>query len=342
VLDLDASAVYLFDADTNVLKPAANSTAMELNGPLPTLHTDGETLPSYSFVEDEALFFDDVHESERLENRATDLRSASYIPLGKHGVFVAGSAQVSAFDDVTRELTDLLAATAEAALDRVSRESQLREQDRTLQQQNEQLTALNRTNETIREIDQALVQAETREEIDRTVCELLAADDRFKFAWIGTVDSTTDTVDPRAWAGHEQGYLDSHPFAVATSGVDPAGQTAATGEGGDGYERRCRSARGAVAKGCPHSRFPLGIEYSTYLQRPHTWCVDGLCNDPDAFDETATAVLAELGETIASALSAIERKNALLTTSVSRVEFVIDDPTFVLTIGAGRSMYTLI
>jgi len=28
----------------------------------------------------------------------------------------------------------------------------------------------------------------------------------------------------------------------------------------------------------------------------------------DAFDETATAVLAELGETIASALSAIERK----------------------------------
>jgi len=58
-------------------------------------------------------------------------------------VFVAGSAQVSAFDDVTRELTDLLAATAEAALDRVSRESQLREQDRTLQQQNEQLTALN-------------------------------------------------------------------------------------------------------------------------------------------------------------------------------------------------------
>jgi len=152
VLDLDASAVYLFDADTNVLKPAANSTAMrELNGPLPTLHTDGETLPSYSFVEDEALFFDDVHESERLENRATDLRSASYIPLGKHGVFVAGSAQVSAFDDVTRELTDLLAATAEAALDRVSRESQLREQDRTLQQQNEQLTALNRTNETIRD-----------------------------------------------------------------------------------------------------------------------------------------------------------------------------------------------
>ncbi|WP_211250908.1 bacterio-opsin activator domain-containing protein, partial [Haladaptatus cibarius] len=46
--------------------------------------------------------------------------------------------------------------------------------------------------------------------------------------------------------------------------------------------------------------------------------------------DTAKAVLAELGETIASALSAIERKNALLTTSMTRVEFAIDDPTFVL------------
>jgi PAS domain S-box-containing protein len=331
VLDLAASAIYLFDADTNVLKPAAYSTAMrEINGPLPTVHTDGETLPSYSFVEDEALFFDDIHEADQLENRATDLRSASYIPLGKHGVFVAGSAQVGAFDDVTRELTDLLAATAEAALDRVSRESQLREQDRTLQQQNEQLTALNRTNETIREIDQALVQAETREEIDHTVCELLAADDRFKFAWIGTVDSTTDTVDPRAWAGHEQGYLDSHPFAVAASGVDPAGQTAATGE------VTMVTNVAAELREEPWRKDALTRDFLSVLSIPLVYndlrhgVLTVYATTQDAFDETVTAVLAELGETIASALSAIERKNALLTTSVTRVEFAIDDPTFVL------------
>jgi DNA-binding CsgD family transcriptional regulator len=50
----------------------------------------------------------------------------------------------------------------------------------------------------------------------------------------------------------------------------------------------------------------------------------------DAFDETARAVLAELGETIASALSAIERKNALLTTSIARVTFAVEDRTFIL------------
>jgi len=331
VLNLEASAVYLFDADANNLRPAAHSTTMrELYGPLPTVHTDGKTLPGYSFVEDEALYFDDVHEADRLDNRATGLRSATYIPLGNHGVFVAGSDQVGVFDDVTRELADLLAATAEAALDRVTRESRLREQDRTLQHQNEQLTELNRINETIREIDQALVQAETREEIDHTVCELLTADDRFRFAWIGTVDPTTDTVDPRAWAGIEQGYLDSQSFTVATSDTEPTGETAATGD---------VTLVSNVAAGLRDELWrkdALARDFLSILSIPLVYndlshgVLTVYAPTQDAFDDTAKAVLAELGETIASALSAIERKNALLTTSMTRIEFAIDDPTFVL------------
>jgi len=331
VLDLDASAVYLFDADANDLRPAAHSaTLTELNGPLPTVHADGESLPSYSFVEDEVLFFDDIHDADRLENRATDLRSATYIPLGNHGMFLAGSNQVGAFDDVTRELADLLAATAEAALDRVTRESRLREQDRTLQAQNEQLTALNRINETIREIDQALVQAETREEIDHTVCELLTADDRFRFAWIGTIDPPTDTLEPRAWAGIERGYLDSQTFDVQASGTEPAGQTAATGD----VTMVTNVATGLRTESW--RKDALARDYLSVLSIPLVYndLTHGVLTvyapSQDAFDETAKAVLGELGDTIASALSAIERKNALLTTSMTRVEVTIDDPTFVL------------
>ncbi|WP_122091296.1 bacterio-opsin activator domain-containing protein [Halalkalicoccus subterraneus] len=331
VLDLDASAVYLFDASTNDLRPAAYSTSMtELNGPLPTVHADGDTLPSYSFVEDEVLFFDDVHDADRLENRATGLRTATYIPLGNHGVFIAGSNQIGFFDDVTRELADLLAATAEAALDRVTRESRLREQDRTLQEQNEQLTALNRINETIREIDHALVQAETREEIDYTVCELLTADDRFQFAWIGTVDPITETLTPRAWAGTEQGYLDSRSFAVQESDTEPAGKTAAS----DDVTLVTNVAAGLREESW--RKKALARDYLSVLSIPLMYndvshgVLTVYASTQNAFDDTATAVLAEFGETIASALSAIERKNALLTTSMTRVEFAIDDSTFVL------------
>ncbi|MBV0925997.1 GAF domain-containing protein [Halomicroarcula limicola] len=342
VLDLDASAVYLFDGDTNELRPAAHSATMkELNGPLPTVPANGETLPSHSFVEDEVLFFDDVHDSDRLENRATDLRSAAYIPLGNHGVFVAGSDRVGIFDAVTRELADLLAATAEAALDRVTRESRLREQDRTLQTRNEQLTALNRINETIREIDQALVQAETREEIDHTVCELLTADDRFRFAWIGTVDPASESLEPRAWAGTERGYLDSQSFDIAESEAEPAGRTAATGN---------VTMVTNVAAGLREEAWrkdALSRDYLSVLGIPLVYndLTHGVLTvyapTQDAFDETTKAVLTELGDTIASALSAIERKNALLTTSMTRVEFAIDDSSFVLSRLARETECTL-
>lgn len=330
VLDLDASAVYLFDADANELRPATYSAPMEeLNGPLPTVPADGEGLTSYSFVEGEPLFFAEVHDAERLENQATELRSAAFIPLGDHGVFVVGTDTVDTFDDVTRELADLLAATAEAALDRVTRESRLREQDRELQRRNDELSTLNRINETIREIDQALVRAETREEIDSTVCELLTADDRFSFAWIGDADPATETVEPRAWAGTEQGYLDSCRFPVGDAGTEPAGQTAATNT------VTMVTNVAAQLRDEPWRKNALQRDFLSVLSIPLVYndiaygVLTVYGESQNAFDETAQAVLAELGETIASAISAIERKNALLTTLMTRVEFGVDDPSFV-------------
>jgi PAS domain S-box-containing protein len=331
VLDLDASAVYLFDADDNHLRPAANSRRMrEVHGPLPTVHADGRDLTSYSFVEDEALFFDDVHGSDRLSNPATDLRSAAYIPLGNHGVFVAGSPAVGAFDDVTRELADLLAATAEAALDRVSRESRLREQDRELKRRNDQLTTLDRVNETIRGIDRALVRAETREEIDHTVCERLTADDRFRFAWVGTADATSDALDPRAWAGVDRGYLDGQSFPVDADGVEPAGRAAATGE------VTAVSNVAADLRAAPWRKEALARDFLSVLSIPLVYndltygVLTVYAETPEAFDGTVRTVLAELGETIAAAISASERKRALLTTSLTRLEYAVDDRSFLL------------
>ena len=297
VLDLDATAVYLFDAHANELRPVTRSPAMRnLHGPLPRLHVDGDTLPGYGFIEGTTLFFDDVHEADRLDNRATDLRSAGYVPLGDHGVFVAGSADVGAFDDVTRELADLLAATAEAALDRVSRESQLREQD----------------------------------QIDHAVSDLLASDERFSFVWVGGVDSTTETLEPRAWAGDEQGYLESQAFDVDADGTEPAGRTAATGEvtmvSNVATDLRDDAWRADALTRDFMSVLSIPLEYNDLTHGVLTVYADVR----DAFDETARAVLAELGETIASALSAIERKNALLTTSATRIAFDVDDETFVL------------
>jgi len=331
VLDLDATAVYLFDAEENHLQPAAHSQGMrDAHGPLPTVHADGRDLTSHSFVEDESLYFADVHDADRLANPATDLRSTTYIPLGSHGVFVAGSTAVDAFDDVTRELADLLAATAEAALDRVSRESRLREQDRELQARNDELTALNRINETIREIDQALVRAETREEVDHTVCDLLTADDRFRFAWVGSVDAAGDVVEPRAWAGDDQGYLNAVPFDVDAVDVEPAGRTAATGTVTE------VSNVATDLRAAPWRTDALARDFLSVLSIPLAYddvthgVLTVYAETPDAFGDTVRTVLAELAETTASAISASERKRALLSTSMTRVTFAVDDRSFLL------------
>ena len=342
VLGLDASAVYLFGADDNHLQPATHSQALrDAHGPLPEVHADGSDLTSHSFVENEALFFEDVHDADRLTNPATDIRSAAYIPLGNHGVYLAGSTDVGAFDDVTRELADLLAATAEAALDRVSRESQLREQDRELQRQNDQLTTLNRINETIREIDQALVAAETREEIDHTVCEHLTGDGRFQFAWIGTLDDAGKTVTPQAWAGTDQGYLDTQSFNVSEETVEPAGRTATTGE------VTHVSNVAADLHSASWRKDAISRDFLSVLSVPLVYndlsygVLTVYAETPDAFDETIQTVVSELGETITAAISATERKQALLTTSMTRIEYEVSDPSFVLTQLAAAADCTL-
>ncbi|RAW45563.1 bacterio-opsin activator [Halorubrum sp. 48-1-W] len=331
VLGLEAGAVYRFDPDANVLRPVAYSAGMrEVHGPPSPIDADGRTLVGHTFVEDERLFLDDVHADDRLADRSTDLRSAAFVPLGGHGVFVAGTTETGVFDEVTRELADLLAATAEAAFDRIGREERLREQDRELQQRNDRLTALNRINETIREVDGALVRAGTREEMEHAVCELLTGEDRFRFAWIGSTDAAGGSLTPRAWAGTDRGYLDDRSVPLTDDGGEPAGRTASTGEvtvvgnvPGGLREEEWRKA--AVAR-----------DYLSVISVPLVYndltygVLTVYAAEREAFSGMVREVFAELGETIASAMGAIERKNALLTTSTTRVEFAVEDPSFLL------------
>ncbi|WP_440770418.1 bacterio-opsin activator domain-containing protein [Natronorubrum sp. DTA28] len=343
VLDLEASGAYLFDRDENVLEPVATSPGLNrLNGPLTPRRANPDSISGRVFVEGDAEFFADVADSAALANPATDVRSAGVVPLGDHGVFLVGSSEIDAFDDVTRELTDLLAATAEAALDRVARERTLRERDRELQRQNRKLTRLDRVNEIIREIDAALVRAETREEIEAAVCERLTSADRFSFAWIGTTDVADERLEANTHGGTGRGrdYLDSVSLSLSEA-TEPAALTAATREvtvvsnvvdrlreepwRSEALSREYQSVAGV----------PLAYDEFTY------GVLTVYADQPDAFDGVTRTVLAELGETIASAIAAVERKQALLTDSRTRLEFDVRDEGFVFSRLARRADCTL-
>ncbi len=352
VLDLEASAAYLFETDENVLRPVAHSRGMTaLHGPLSPRTATRDSITGEVFVEGDGQFYPDIRESPLFSNPTTEIKSAGIVPLGDHGVFLVGTDEPDVFDDVLCELTDLLATTAEAALDRVEREHGLRERDRTLKQQNRQLARLNRVNEIIREIDAALVRAETREEIERAVCDRLTTADRFSFAWIGAVAAGNDELRPRTRAETGRGgeYLDGVSLTLE-DGLD-ADSEAATGEPAvrtawtrdvtivDNVATDLRDApwRSEALAREYHSVISVPIAYDEFTYGVLTVYADR----PGAVDDMTRAVLAELGETVASAIAGVERKSALLSDSSTRLEFDAYDEGFVLSRLARRSECTL-
>ncbi|SIR58479.1 bacterio-opsin activator domain-containing protein [Natronorubrum thiooxidans] len=331
ILDLEASGAHLFDTDENVLRPAAISPGLKrLHGPLSQRRATTDSIAGGVFVEGQSRFFEDIHDADVLSDPTTDLRSGAFVPLGDHGVFVVGSSQSDAFDDVARELTDLVATTATAALDRVERERTLRERDRELKRRNRELTRLNQINEIIREIDAALVRAETREEIEAAVCERLTSDERFSFAWIGAVDVTDERLVPNAHCGTGRGqdYLDSVSLSLA-EGREPAVLTATTRDVTvvsnvvDRLHDELWRSEALAREYQSITSVPLAYDEFTY------GVLTVYADQPDAFGEVTRAVLAELGETIAAAIAAVERKQALLTDSRTRIEFDVVDDSFV-------------
>ncbi|ADD04596.1 receiver/sensor box HTH-10 family transcription regulator [Natrialba magadii ATCC 43099] len=379
VLDLEASAIYLFDTDENVLRPAARSESMAaLHGPLSAQQV-GQGIVGDVFVDGESRLLADVHDSPLLAEPTTEIRSAAFVPLGDHGVFVAGSPEVGVFDEVSGEVTDLLATTAEAALDRVERERTLRERDRELKRQNRQLTSLNQINEIIREIDQELVQAETRDEIEHGVCDRLTATDRFSFAWIGTDDPSGERLESRTHGGTDRGrdYLDSVSLSLpeqpaeSAASVQPAesaepADAAQPADGATGDESTATTETATATAPSVHGREPavrtavtregtvvanvvddlreqpwrseaLAREYQSVISVPLSYdefsygVLTVYADRPDAFDEVTRAVLTELGETIASAIAAVDRKRALLSNANTRLEFDVADENFVFT-----------
>ncbi|WP_440010118.1 bacterio-opsin activator domain-containing protein [Halomicrococcus sp. SG-WS-1] len=333
ILPTAATAVYQFDREENVLAPTRVAEELaSLLGTLPAVSLDQTNAVERAFVGEETQRPADAAWDDRGLSPLSGLDDYIAVPLGGHGVFVAAAADADVFDAVSEEITELLAATTEAAFDRVERETELRERDRALQEQNRRLSRLNRVNEFIREIDQALVRAETRTTIEEAVCQQLTTDDRFSFAWVSETTASNGTLQARTWAGDEQGYLDS---VSLTRDADPDGgePTVRAAERREAtyvsnvadHLRSEEWCKEAVSRGF-QSVFAIPLVYDDVL----FGTVGVYAGRPDAFDEMSRSVLRELGNTVASAINAVQRKEALQSDTVVELEYTIPGSSTVL------------
>ncbi len=126
ILNMPANGVHFADGDS--LYPVAWTEQVEELIGTPPVFEAGESLAWQAFETGEARVHDDITSNPDRYNPETNIRSELILPLGDHGVLLIGSSEVSAFDDTDVTLARTLSVHATAALNRLDRDRQLREE----------------------------------------------------------------------------------------------------------------------------------------------------------------------------------------------------------------------
>ncbi|WP_224447125.1 bacterio-opsin activator domain-containing protein [Haloprofundus salilacus] len=192
-----------------------------------------------------------------------------------------------------------------------------------LQRQTRRVETLNRVNAVIREVNEALVRASTREEIEREVCSHLASEEPYRFAWIGELGYDGESAVPRTWASGQGLDDDVTPEeidsegAVALDAVRTQEVRVADAAGDDAFDPRVKAAEGGLSSA---AAVPIVYRDANY---------GALClyaTRSSAFDEDELDVLRELGETIGYAINAVEKRRALVSDAVVELELDVTTP----------------
>jgi signal transduction histidine kinase len=162
------------------------------------------------------------------------------------------------------------------------------------------------------DVSQSLLQATSREEMERAVCERLAGSESYHFTWIGNVDEDGNVI-PTVSAGVERGYLDSI-YQDGEEGNDdgPVVRAVETQEiqltqniATDPEFERWRDR--ALERGY-HSKaaIPLCYEGRVY------GVLNVYADYPYAFDDGERRILTKFGNSIAYAMNSVRTRQELV------------------------------
>ena len=220
----------------------------------------------------------------------------------------------------------------------IERNQQQRERER----RREELASLNRLNRIGQEIAHAVIRTDTREALEQAVCDRLAAADAYRFAWIGAVSRGGKQVTPRVTAGVEEGYLDDVTITVDASenASGPTGRAVESGEVQVVDDLRTDPDYGPWREAAERR----GYRSSAAVPIVHEELLYGVLNvyatDANSFGQREREVLGRMGDVVAHAIAALERKEALVSDEALELEFGVEgvaQPLVELTRGDGGS-----
>ncbi|RBI60301.1 response regulator receiver protein [halophilic archaeon] len=320
VLELPITGIHLHNPDEHLLEPKVTSEEVTavLGDPVPAFSPEDQLVWDVFDTGSYRIIHDVQNVADQL-SRDTPIRSAIILPLDEHGVLITSSTSVRDFDRIDVDLMRVLAANTEAALTRAERE-------RAIARQRDELETVNRLNTIIRDINQTLVAAPTREEIEQTVCEQFANSDGYPGALIADLMSVESGLNLRIVAGIDDQYLDAVDAAAPATEQGPAAMTLRTGTLTVEEDIATSSTfpdavkeeaveRGYKSVVC----IPLGYGDTTY------GVLVVYASQPALVGEPEQTIFAELGETIGYAINAAESKKLLHTDQVLELEFSLRD-----------------
>ncbi|PSQ09042.1 hypothetical protein BRC95_01965 [Halobacteriales archaeon QS_5_68_33] len=329
VLDADYCEVLDLDAEAGkLLLRQGVGWDEEVVGEATVSAVESDSQAAHTLGSSEPVVVEDLATETRFSGPALladhDVRSGISVVIGPYedpwGILGVHDTEQQVFGDTEATFVQSVANVLAAAIAR-------RGGERALHRQRERLAALVNLNRTIREITDAVIDQSTREEIERTVCEHLAATESYEFAWVGDVDVATKTVRPRAEAGTGE-YLDDVTITVDPDderSQGPTGRALRTGEMQTTDNVDISDAhdpwRDHVGEYDFHSSAAVPITHAD-----NTYGVLNVyARRPDAFEGQEREVVARLGEIVGHAIAAAERKQALMSDELVELEFRIQD-----------------
>lgn len=202
----------------------------------------------------------------------------------------------------------------------------LKENERELERQRDELDTLNRINELMREVMHGLVTEQSQETIEQSVCELLSQSEFYHAAWVGEPNIDGE-MDIRTTAGDDNGAVaalnEVRPFPEAERPSVVAYRTRQTNAGRHLASNPAMPAsfREIAAEHGIHAAIAVPLTYGEMAFG--TLVV--YATTPDAFSEREQEAFTVLGHVIGFAINATRNRRLLFSDDVVELEFHTTD-----------------
>ena len=174
----------------------------------------------------------------------------------------------------------------------------------------ERAEKLERIRRVLRDVNKELVRSRTRTELEAGVCEILAAARPYSIAWIGEREGESLTIEPRASAGDDDGFLTDVQIQLGSDSDDEGSFDGALQRGEITVIQDIPAETGAE----PWQARALEWGYRSSAVIPLTFedTVYGVLvvysTETEAFSEAERNLLRELGSDIGHAIHRIEQE----------------------------------